>query len=492
MEVGAVMYSLLPLLSLIVPFFAGVLCLFTYPFRFLEPFSKRIEKVSLLFGTGLTLVTVLSSVQQVFAGEPLETPILSLRVDLTNAAAVLGVSSIFFITSLYNVKAERGGRLKASLYNFFVMLLLFCMLGLTLSYDLFGIFLFVELTIGASIVLVVHAPGKSPPEAAFKYLIITSISALFVLLGVLMIYISTGTSNLFDIMGRPDSLAGNPRLTFLAAACFVIGFGADIGLVPFHGWVPDVFPASTPAVNSFSCAEPIALVFALYKMLHLLHAILPSPAIVTLAAGTGIVSMVFGALLAYPQRDFMRMIAYCSIDEFGHMVFALSLFTPQSFTAGMMYLVNGALMKSGVLQGLGSVLIARGTSDMDSLGGLVGGMKKTSVGYAICVLSLVGVPPLSGFHAKWLLYNATYEYLLHRAGISASIAALALLACISMVSFVFLVRSFHRIFLGRSLGDQRNVAEVHWTMWLPTAATAAIAVAVGLQPNLLLGLVRPP
>ncbi len=133
------MYSLLPLLSLVVPFFIGILHLFTYPFWFLESFFKKIAKTALLFGTSLTLITVLSMVPYILAGKVLEVPQLSLRADLTNIAGIIGVALIFFLTSIYNIKAEKGGRLKPSIYNFFLLLFLCCMLGLLLSRDLFGI-----------------------------------------------------------------------------------------------------------------------------------------------------------------------------------------------------------------------------------------------------------------------------------------------------------------------------------------------------------------
>ncbi|MEM2851426.1 MAG: proton-conducting transporter membrane subunit [Candidatus Bathyarchaeia archaeon] len=486
------MFSLLPLLSLIVPFFIGVLFLFTCLFWFLESFFKKIEKISLLFATSLTLFIVLSMLPYVLAGETLETSELSLRVDLTNVAGIFGVALIFFLTSIYNVKAEKGGRLKPGLYNFFVLLFLVCMLGLLLSYDLFGIFFFVELTIGVSIILVAHAPGKLSPEAAFKYLIITAISALFVLLGVLTVFIVTHNSSISAIMSNPYSLIENSRLLLLVVACFIVGLGADIGLVPFHGWVPDVFPASTPIINSFFCAEPIALIFALYKLIYPFYVVYPSAVIISLVVGVGLVSMAFGVFMAYPQKDFMRMIAYCSIDEFGHMVFALGLFTSLSFTAGQLYLVNGALMKAGILQCLGSVFITSGTQNMDSLGGLVRRMKKTSGSYIICVLSLAGVPPLSGFYAKWLLYNAVYDFLLPQAGVFISVLALISLVGVSTISFIFLVRSFHRIFLGQLAETSKNIDEVHWTMWFPTAFLAGVAILVGLQPYLLLSLIRPP
>jgi len=486
------MYSLFPLLLLISPSFIGALCLFMHPFWFLEPFFRKIEKTLLLFGTGLTLLLALLMIPDVLAGQTLETPMLSLQVDLTNMAGVIGVAVIFFLVSIYNVKAEKGGRLKPGLYNFFVLLFAVCMLGLLLSYDLFGIFLFVELTIGVSIILVAHAPGKLSPEAAFKYLIITALSALFVLLGVLIVFMLTHNSNIFAIVSNPGPLIENSRLLLLVVACFIVGIGADIGLVPFHGWVPDVFPASTPIINGFFCAEPIALILALYKLVYPFYTIYPSNIIILLMAGVGLASMVFGVLLAYQQTDFMRMIAYCSIDEFGHMVFALGLFTPLSFTAGQMYVVNGALMKAGVILCLGSVLISSGTRDMSLLGGLGEKMKKTSWSYIICALSLAGVPPLSGFYAKWLFYNVAYYFLLTQVGVFASVLAIILLLCISMIPFIFLIRAFHRIFLGQSSENLKDVDEVPFTMWLPTLVLASAAIILGLQPHLLLSLIRPP
>ena len=487
------MYSLLPLLSLVVPFFIGILHLFIYPFEFMESFFKKIAKIALLLGTCLTLIVVVLMVPYILAGEVLEIPQLSLYADLRNIAGAVGAALIFFLTSIYNVKAEKGGRLKPSMYNFFLLLFLCCMLGLLLSHDLFGIYLFVELTVGVSVILVAHNPSKLSTEAAFKYLIITAVSALFVLLGVLIIFILTGNSNLFAIINDTNiqmRLIENPLFLMLAVACFIIGLGADIGLVPFHGWLPDVFPGSTIIINGFFCAEPIALILTLYNLVYPFYRIFPSNVIIALMMGLGSISMVFGALLAYPQKNFYRMLAYCSIDEFGHAVFALSLLTSSmSFVAGQYYLVNSALMKTGMILSLGSVFFNSGTGNMDSLGGLFGKMKRTALSYIICVLSLTGVPPLSGFYAKWLLYNAAYKFLLDLGGILLAVLALILLVCISMISFIFLIRSFHRIFMGQTAENLEKVKEVHLTMWLPTAVLAAISILLGLQPNILLSLI---
>jgi len=459
----------------------------------MESSFKKIEKIALFSGTSLTLTTVIVMVPYILAGEVLEVPQLSLYVNSANIAGTVGVALIFFLTSIFNIKAERGGRLKSSMYNFFLLLFLCCMLGLLLSCDLFGIFLFVELTVGVSVILVAHNPSKLSTEAAFKYLIITAVSALFVLMGTLVVFILAGSSNLFTIISNPDMhtrLIENPHFLMLAVACFIIGLGADIGLVPFHGWLPDVFPGSTIIINGFFCAEPIALILTLYNLVYPFYRIFPSNVIIALMMGLGSISMVFGALLAYPQKNFYRMLAYCSIDEFGHAVFALSLLTSSmSFVAGQYYLVNSALMKTGMILSLGSVFFNSGTGNMDSLGGLFGKMKRTALSYIICVLSLTGVPPLSGFYAKWLLYNAAYDFVLPLGGIVAAVSTLILLVCISMISFIFLIRSFHRIFMGQSAESLEKVNEVHLAMWLPTAVVAAAAILLGLQPNILLGII---
>ncbi|MEM4473844.1 MAG: proton-conducting transporter membrane subunit [Candidatus Bathyarchaeia archaeon] len=487
------MYSLFPLLSVMTPLSIGILHLILHPFWFLEQFFKKAHKILLLFGASLTLTIILSMVPYVLAGEILEVPHLALYVDSRNIVGLIGVALIFFLTSIYNVEAEKGGRLKPTMYNFFLMLFLCCMLGLLLSYDLFGIFLFVELTIGVSVILVAHNPSKLSTEAAFKYLIITAVSALFVLLGVLIIFFLAGSTNLFIITSNPDTqarLVENSHLLMLAVACFIIGLGADIGIVPFHGWLPDVFPGSTIIINGFFCSEPIALILALYNLVAPFYRIYPSNTIIMLMAGLGLLSMVFGALVAYSQKNFYRMLAYCSIDEFGHIVFVLGLLTsPMSFIVGQFYLVNSAMMKAGMILSLGSVFFKVGTADMQKLGGLLGKMNKTALSYIICALSLAGVPPLSGFYAKWLLYSVAYNFLLELGGITIAVVTLIFLICISLITFVFLLRSFHHIFMGEATETTKEASEAHWTMWFPTVVLALTSVILGLQPQILLNLI---
>lgn len=493
MEVAErIMYSLLPLLTLIVPLFTGILCLFTCLFKFLEEFSRKTAKMLLLISAVLSLATPLAMIPYCVIGEVLETTGLGLRADSSNIAALVSTAILFLLVSIYNMSAEKGGRLKPGVYNFFLLLFLCCMFGLLLSYDLFGIFLFVEMVIGVSIILVAHNPIKDSTEAAFKYLIITAISALFVLIGVLTIYVLTGESNILHLLGNIEKrmiLAENPPLLMFIVACFIVGLGADIGLAPFHGWLPDTLPASTIIINGFTAIEPIPLILALYRLVAPLYEIYPSSIIVALMLGTGLVSIIFGALMAYSQRDFFRMFAYCSIDEYGHSLFALSLLSPsdsQIFIIGQFYLINSTLAKTGLILSLGSVYFNTGGSNMDFLGGLLEKMNKTALSYIVCALSIIGIPPMSGFYAKLLLINASYKFFYDYGNSIIASLIIALLICIAVISCVILIRSFHKIFLGKSRVNIDVKGDVPILMWLPTILLAMATIIIGVYPDLLI------
>jgi formate hydrogenlyase subunit 3/multisubunit Na+/H+ antiporter MnhD subunit len=102
----------------------------------------------------------------------------------------------------------------------------------------------------------------------------------------------------------------------------------------------------------------------------------------------------------------------------------------------------------------------------------------------------VGIPPLSGFYAKWLIFNAVYFFLLPQIGVLFSVGVLSFLVIFSVIPFIVLIRSFNRIFLGTSSVDLAS-DEVDSSMWLPGAVIAVLAVLLGILPGLLLGLIYP-
>ena len=476
--------SLLPAFCFFSPLFVAVLA------PLLDSILGKRLPLLVIIGTSLSFISALLMIPHViFSGIILQSPILPFQVNSTNIATLVGVALISFLSAIYNALSEGGGRLKPFLYNFFLLFFVSAMLGLTMSYDIFVIFILAETTTLVSIMLVTHSHGKFPLQAAFKYLIITGIGAVFVLVGVTIIYELTETTILLEIVDNPGQLLDNPKFLLLSAACFIIGLGADIGVAPFHGWMPDVYPASTPTVNSFRCAKSIALVFTLYKLVHSLYVIYPSSTIIFLMGGVGVFSITLGVLLAYRQKDFMRMAAYFSIEDYGHLTLAYGLFTPLSFIAGQMYLINTALMEMGVLQTLGLVYLRSHTFNMDTLGGLIERMKKTAWSYILCAFSLVGIPPLSGFFAKWLLYSAVFDFLSRHSSLAVSVSAIIFLLGASLISLTFFIRSFQRVFLGKSTDITKKMDEDPPLTCLSPVISAVAAILIGVQPQILLGLI---
>ncbi len=483
------MASLIPLAVLGIPLLVAVVSLLIARLSRLEHLFEDVDKPSVVVGTALTLLLLIVISPAVFSGVIYEFPWAAIRLDSGNMAPLLAIGVIFFLTSIYNIKAEQGGRLSPEIYNLVVLSFLTCMLGLVLVYDIFAVALFIELVIAVSVILVVHAKGKDAVEASFKYVIITAVSALLVILGSILVYVTAQTSNIHEILANPDPLAAESGLVILVGVFFIVGIGADIGIAPFHGWLPDAFPASKPTVNCLFAAEPIALFVALYRVLHLLYSVSPSAVLPLLVIGVGLFSLVFGALLAYAQTNFMRLIAYATIEEFGYVMIVFGLFTPLSYAVGQLYLMNASIMKLAILLCLGSVIVATGTMDMKSLGGLGRRMRRTSLVYLIAILSLAGIAPLSGFITKWLLLGTVYQHLLVSVGMMPAIGMLLLLVSTSLVAFIFLIRSYHLIFAGPETESLKDTKEIPREMWIPAVITAAIIIAFGLMPHLFLAFV---
>ncbi len=476
--------NLLPLACVATPLFVAALC------PVIVPLLKGRHSMLLVAGMGLTLALATAMIPEVMSGTVLIPPQLPMRVDLTNITVVFGIALISFLSAVYNVGSDRGGRLRPAIYDFSLLFLLSIMLGLVMFEDLFWIYLLVETTVGVSIVLVAYAPGKFPIQAAFKYLIITAISAIFFLGGVLIIYWLCRTTDISAIKESSELLLDHEHLTLLAVAFFIVGLGADLGIPPFHGWLPDAFPASTPAINSFMCAESICLLFALCKILYPFYSIYPTRSLVALLFCIGVFSAILGALLAYGQENFWRLAAYITVEGYGHAALAFGLFTSLGFVAGQFYLINGAVMKMGVLQSLGSVFLRTGSASIVELGGLGRMMKKTLSTYLTCALSLGGVPPLSGFFGKLLVYNAVFQFLSDTVSLTAAFLTIILLVGVSVVSLAALVRAFQGIFLGELHASE--IREVSGSMWLPAMTGAAFALLLGVYPALLLGSMKPP
>ena len=300
----------------------------------------------------------------------------------------------------------------------FVLLILLATTGmmfLVASQDLLVIFISLEL-LSLSVYILAgfdkHSPRSS--EASLKYFLFGGMSAAFMLFGFSLLYGYSNSTNLGQIANAIHGLPLNPLL-ILAIVTTVIGFGFKIAAAPFHFWAPDVYQgAPTPSAAFIASGSKVASFFIFFQVLVLGFAGAEGsatwhhfqsgwvPVIVTVA----VLSMLLGNLVAITQTSLRRLLAYSAVAHAGYMLLAFVAHSEQSLAALLYYVVTYALAILGIFGVLSVTEKHLGNDKISGLAGLSRRAPFLSACLFIFVLSLAGIPPLSGFFAKFLLFTS--------------------------------------------------------------------------------------
>ncbi|MEM1508244.1 MAG: proton-conducting transporter membrane subunit [Thermofilaceae archaeon] len=442
--------------------------------------KERLHALIVIAGTGVTLFLSINLLLACIRGGVLSEGSLMVECRVTDAVVVVTSNFIAFLAAVYNFGLNPLGRFSLDKYGSLFLLLAFCFNYMVLVHNALMLFLLVEALIGVSVALVAHSTRSDALEVAFRYLVVTTLSAFFVLAGVALLFVSTGSYSL----DQYSHLSGDSeRLLALACILFVIGLGADIGFFPFHGWVPDAFPASTPIINVLTCAEHAPLFTGLYMLLLPIRETSYSNTISLTLATLGLVSIPISYTLAFRQRDAFRRIGYYTIGEYGNITLALgiSIMNPASTPTWRAYLLNSSLMKAGILACLG---LATATDNWEALPKRA--RELVSLSFVICSLSSVGIPPLSGFHVKLRYFLSVYIFAIGRVGAWAASLLLIFLLGMTFIPLYFLITLLHEFFLERLQNSGRGKVSLREVAAVTSCVTlAVVAVIMGLWPGLI-------
>lgn len=443
---------------------------------FLAGRSERSSTLVITAGTGLSLALSLiiwrESARTGFARAPL----LAGESHPLTAMVLVYSNFIAFLAAVYNAGLGPQGRLSLSLYNLFFLLLVFSFNYMVVARDALLLFFLVEALIGITVALVGHSPRSDAPEVAFRFLVVTTLSAFCVLVGAALLAVSRGTYSL-----NPVDAATGDALLLLAAILFTIGLGADIGLFPFHVWVPDAFLASTPIVNVLSCAEHTPLFVGLYNLL-LAASTGHAGELVPLLLALGFSAVPLSYLLALRQEDPLRMFAYYAIGEYGVILTALSVAVvePSLTQVWIAYALNSSLMKAGMLACLGLATSEEVWSRLSRRAREI-----VALSFAVCLFSSIGFPPFSGFHAKLHYFLLILNFFSANFSFWVGVAVVLTILTLSLISLYFFVTMFHNLFLSRLEGSGGGMPAQRVAALAPCPILAASAVVIGLWPQLL-------
>ena len=274
--------------------------------------------------------------------------------------------------------------------------------GLALSADLFNLFVFYELTAVASYGLVASRATGPSQIAAIRFLIISAAGSAFALLGIALIYSITGSLNLAYLAQVAPTLL-NGTLGMAAFTLILIGFGVKAELFPVNTWVPEVYASASSRVSAMLSAVVSKL--AMVVILKILITVYANTAASWLMLVIGLLTLVSGELAAYRANDLRRVLAFSSIAQLGMVAMAFSVSGTAGILAGLAIMLHHLLAKPALF-----LLAERWGGHLDRLTGAAYSSKTGGILFLFLALSLIGVPPLPGFWAKYLLLTALFGH----------------------------------------------------------------------------------
>jgi multicomponent Na+:H+ antiporter subunit D len=398
---------------------------------------------------------------------------ITLVADLLSAIMVLVTAVIGVSCAVYAAGSGTG-----KFRGYFAPLYQALLLGVNGSFltgDLFNLYVWFEVMLMSSFVLVALPGGRQQFEAAVKYLTLNFIASAFFLVGLGVLYGTVGTLNMADLSLKVAEL-GESDLVLSSAVLFLVAFGIKAGVFPFYFWLPSSYHVTpTPVAAMFAGLLTKVGVYACIRVFTLVyqgHQEFLSGLLLVI----GVLTMITGVLGAASQFFIPRILSFHIISQIGYMIVGLGFFTRGAIAATVFYIVHHILVKSNLFLIGGIIGRKTGTQALAKTGGLYKKSPWLAILFLIPAMSLGGIPPLSGFFAKFVLVREGIA--LGEGLVIAAALAVGLLTLYSMIKI------WNEAFWkSPPAGDKLPNRPVPLMMTLPTLALAACTITFGIFPG---------
>lgn len=329
-------------------------------------------------------------------------------IDYLNGFVLVIVSFIFFMVTIYARKSVAHEINKEKIPTFYsiYMLLFTGLLGITITGDIFNLYVFIEIASLTAYTLVAMGKKRRALMAGYNYLILGTIAATFILLGIGYLYMVTGSLNMADLREILPGLY-HSKVVLTAFAFLTVGLSIKLALFPLHIWLPNAH-SECPSVMSAMLAAAflkvnvyalLRIMFTVFKVEFDLEVVPVTRILLVLSC----IAIIAGSVLAIAQTKIKRMLAYSSVGQMGYIVLGAALINKIAMTGGIIHLLNHALMKSTLFLVAGAIVYKTGIEDISGLRGLGKKMPFSMAAFTIGSLSMIGTPLTVGFISKWYL-----------------------------------------------------------------------------------------
>ncbi len=332
---------------------------------------------------------------------------IAFHADALSATMVLVSAAVAFAGAVY-ASAEIGRSLWRRRYAFFYLLLLAGIAGAFLTADLFNLFVWFETMLMSSFAMMALGRRRRTRREATVYVAINVVSSFFFLSALGILYGKAGSLNLADLAGRLAAEGGD-ALVLTSAALLLLAFGIKAGAFPLFFWLPDSYPQTGYATSAvFGGLLTKVGVYAIFRVFGGTFAALGDtlgPVLLAAAAAT----MVAGVLGAASRHQVREILSWHIVSQIGYLLLGFALFTEAGLAAAVFYTVHHIFVKANLFFAAGLVARAGGSERLASLGGLLRERPLLALLFAVPALSLGGIPPLSGFFAKFFVVRECFR-----------------------------------------------------------------------------------
>lgn len=467
---------MLLILPIILPFFfAIVMMLFWKNFKAHRIINLLSSIASLITAILLFDKTHSSGIQSLTIGSWTVPFGITLVSDLLSSIMVLITAIISLATAFYSLATMDSEREKFGYYPL-LQVLLMGINGAFLTGDIFNLYVWFEVMLISSFVLLALGGKREQLEGAIKYVTLNLLSSALFLAGVGILYGLAGTLNMADLALKLP-LVNQPSLTTIVSILFLVAFGIKSAMFPLFFWLPASYhtpPAAVSAifaglltkVGVYSLIRVFTLIFV--NNVEFTHTIILILSALTMLTG------VFGAA---SQMEFRRILSFHIISQIGYMIMGLGLFTKLAITGAVFYIIHHIIVKTNLFLISGVVKKYSGSYKLKELGGLYKVYPLLGLLFLIPALSLAGIPPLSGFWAKFLVIKAgidVEQFLI--VGVALFVSLLTLFSMIKIWNEAFWKDSENNNSNKEPLSLSKSIL-----LFLPIILLALITITIGIN-----------
>lgn len=459
------------LIPILIPFFIGMILMF---FQNNVPLQRAISLVTLACSSIVSFFVMLKvnhdGIQSVTFGDWPVPFGITMVADGMSTLLVFTTFVLAFFIVWYGFDLIGTGREKHFYYPG-IMMILTGVTGAFTTGDIFNLFVFFEVLLMSSYLLIVLGGEKKQLRESIKYILVNVVSSAFFVITVAYLYSVVGTLSMADISTKIADI-NQPGIITTIAVLFLLVFGMKAAIFPLYFWLPGSYAAAPiPVLALFGALLTKVGVYAITRTytLFFVHDLSFTHELLLILS---ILTIIFGCIGALATFNAIQIIIYNIVIAVGVILFGVAQMNETALEGALFYLIHDMIIKAALFMLIGIVIYVSGTANLRKMGGLITHYPVLGWTFLVAAFGLAGIPPLSGFVGKLLIVQGGFE----AGNIWTSIFILA--------SSLMVLLSVIRIFIYAFWGEEGETVQInkksYRNMLIPTVLLVAISVAFGI------------